>query len=141
MRYLTAFLVTGVLTFVFARALPPALPEAGDVYEHRGTQERILIDGTGTAAELRARYHAHNARLQASLDEMGDQGVVERMIVPVGGEGDSTTLCIAFLGRETVEAGLNSVYVLDGEWYGRVPVTVAHIHSVAWLHDQYRRVD
>ena len=92
----------------------------------------------GTGDEIAARYRQHNR----DLNEMGltDRGTVSSLVVPIANKADSLRMSFSYLGEETVQADPGEVYIFDGVWHSEVPVTVAYIHSVDWLHAKYERV-
>jgi len=132
-----ALLVSAVTAVVL---LPRMLhnPVPGEVYMNTETGERIVIDDVGPGGEISARYREHNR----DLNEMGlsDRGTVSSLIVPVTNEADSLRKSFSYLGEETIAAEPGEVYVFDGVWHAEVPVTVAYVHSIDWLHAKYERV-
>ena len=131
-------LLVGAVAVVFALPHAQDNPVPGEVYVNTETGERIVIDDVGTGGEIAARYHQHNR----DLNEMGltDRGTVSSLVVPIANKADSLRTSFSYLGEETVEADPGEVYIFDGVWHAEVPVTVAYVHSVDWLHAKYERV-
>lgn len=131
-------LLVGAVAAVFALPRLQDYPIPGEVYMNIETGERIVIDDVGTGREIAVRYRQHNR----DLSEMGltDRGTVSSLVVPIANEADSLRMSFSFLGEETVQADPGEVYIFDGEWHAEVPVTVAYVYSVDWLHAKYERV-
>ena len=136
----TLFVILLVGAVAVVLALPHAQdnPVPGEVYMNTETGERIVIDDVGTGGEIAVRYREHNR----DLNEMGltDRGTVSSLVVPIANEADSLRMSFSFLGEETVQADPGEVYIFDGVWHAEVPVTVAYVYSVDWLHAKYERV-
>ncbi|MDX1439525.1 MAG: hypothetical protein R3284_06435 [Rubricoccaceae bacterium] len=135
MRVLVVAAVLGLVAAVFALPSRTALPQPGDVWINNESGQQIVIDDAGLNSEIVARYETHNANLEET--ETTDRSIVSNLIVPVANEADSLRQSFSYLGEETVLADPGEVYIMDGEWHGKVPVTVAYVHSVEWLHAKY----
>ncbi len=131
-------ILIGAVAAVVALPRMDRNPSPGEVYLNNETGARIVIDDVGTGREIAARYREHNRE----LDDMGlsDRGTVSSIIVPVANEADSLRNSFSYLAEETVQAEPGEVYIFDGVWHAEVPVTVAFVHSVDWLHAKYKRV-
>ncbi|MCH7640557.1 MAG: hypothetical protein IH855_14050 [Bacteroidetes bacterium] len=136
----TLFIILLVGAVAVVLVLPHAQdnPVPGEVYVNTETGERIVIDDVGTGGEIAVRYRLHNR----DLSEMGltDRGTVSSLVVPIANKADSLRMSFSYLGEETVQAYPGEVYIFDGVWHSEVPVTVAYVHSVDWLHAKYERV-
>ena len=131
-------ILVGAVAAVFALPRQQDNPVPGEVYMNTETGERIVIDDVGTGGQIAIRYRQHNS----NLDEMGltDRGTASSLVVPIANEADSLRMSFSYLGEETVQADPGEVYIFDGVWHAEVPVTVAYVHSVDWLHAKYERV-
>ncbi len=131
-------LLIGAVAAVFALPQSNDNPVPGEVYMNTETGQRIVIDNIGTGSEISAQYRQHNEE----LTEMGlsDRGTVSSIVVPISNRADSLRQSFSYLGEETVQAEPGEVYIFDGVWHAEVPVTVAYVHSVDWLHAKYDRV-
>lgn len=136
MRPLIAIALLGAVAVVFALPSRTAMPRSGEVWVSLETNERIVIDDVGLSSEIVERYREHNA----SLDDMdmSDRSMVSSLVVPVANEADSLRMSFSYLGEQTVAAEPGAVYIVDGQWHGEVPVTVAYVYSVDWLHAKYQ---
>ena len=135
---LFVILLVGAVVAVVALPRTHDKPVPGEVYMNTETGERIVIDEVGRGGEIAARYRQHNRELNDM--ELSDRGTVSSLIVPVANKADSLRMSFSYLGEETVQAEPGEVYIFDGVWHAEVPVTVAYVHSLDWLHAKYERV-